>query len=122
MAGASKEAGAMALEKILYIHYLYCFQKNIADVRVLINSDSLVSIIAPEFVLKLDFRAQKINSSTLQIFEMVLASFQGKNKLERVQFFYKTFLLANTGVKMVLEILFLTFSNAKILFAEQKLS
>ena len=60
---------------------------------------------------------QKIDGSTLKIFEMVLASFQVKDKFERARFFQKTFLLADFNVKVVLEMLYLTFSNTNIKFA-----
>ena len=55
-----------------------------------------------------------IDGSTLQIFEMVLASFLVKDKLGRARFFQKTFLLADTSMKVVLGMLFLTFRNADI--------
>ena len=67
-------------------------------------------------------RAQKIDGFTLETFEMVLASFQMKNKLGRPRFFQKTFLLANLSVKLVLRIPFLSLSNANIQFAQKKLT
>ena len=45
---------------------------------------------------------------------MVLASFQVKNMLEKPWFFKETFLLADFSIEIVLEMLFLTFSNANI--------
>lgn len=45
---------------------------------------------------------------------MILASFQIKSKLEIALFFYEVFLLANISIKLVLEMQFLTLSNAKI--------
>lgn len=64
---------------------------------------------------------QKIDESTLKIFEMVIASFQVKNKLGRDFFFQKTFLVANTSIKVVLGMLFLTFSNANTWFDKKDL-
>ena len=66
--------------------------------------------------------AQKIDGSTLETFGMVLASFQMKDKLGRPQFFQETFLLADLSVKVVLEMPFLTLSNANIQFAQKKLT
>lgn len=78
---------------------------------------------------KLGFKVQsnnvgveKINDSTFEIFEMVLANFQFDNKFGRSRFFQKTFLLANISIEVVLNILFLTFSNIVMLFIKQKLS
>ena len=57
-------------------------------------------------------RAQKINGSTLKIFEIVLASFYIKDKLAKPLFFQKTFLLADLSIEVVLEMPFLMLSNA----------
>ena len=45
---------------------------------------------------------------------MVIAGFRVLNKYGRARFFQKTFLLADTTMEVVLEMLFLTFSNADI--------
>ena len=52
---------------------------------------------------------------------MVIADCSVKDKLERVQLLQETFLLANIGLEVVLEMLFLTFSKADIRFAEREL-
>lgn len=54
------------------------------------------------------------------MFEIVLASFQEKNKLKKGWFFQKIFLLANTGMKVIFENLFSTFSNVNIQFTKKK--
>ena len=76
------------------------------------------------YVLKLglkvrptNVKAQKIDGSTLQTFEMVLASFQVEDTLRRARFFQKTFLLADFSVEVVLGMPFLTLTNADIKFA-----
>ena len=69
-----------------------------------------------------NIKTQKIDNFTLKTFEMVLASFQVENKLERPWFFQETFLLANLSMEVVLEIPFLTFNNANIQFALKKLN
>ena len=57
---------------------------------------------------------QKIDSSLLRTFEIVIAGFLVEDKLGRARFFQKLFLLANTIMKVVLKMLFLTFSNTDI--------
>lgn len=82
----------------------------------------------PVYVLKLglkvcyiNVKAQKINSSTIEIFKIVLTCFQIWDKLKKFQFFQKLFLLANINIKVWLEILFGTLSNIDILFLKWKL-
>lgn len=53
---------------------------------------------------------------------MVLANFQFDNKLGRSRFFQKTFLVANTSVKVVLVMAFLTFNNENVVFKERGLT
>lgn len=83
----------------------------------------------PVYVAKLglkvwpkDVRVQKIDRSPVEMFEMVLASFQVNNKFGKSQFFYKTFLLANISMEVVLGMYFLIFSNANVLFLERELT
>ena len=72
-------------------------------------------------VYSTNIKTQKIDGSILKIFEIVLASFLIKDKLKRARFLEKTFLLANLSIKMVLSMLFLTFSNRNIQFAKKEL-
>lgn len=72
-------------------------------------------------VRKTIVKAQKIDGSPLKTFEIVLASFSVQNKLEKTWFFQKIFLLANTSIKVVLEMAFLIFSGMNVCFAEKKL-
>lgn len=58
--------------------------------QTLINFGTKVNVITSAYVLKLDlkirqinFKAQKINSSSFKIFKIVLASFQIEDKLQR---------------------------------------
>lgn len=53
---------------------------------------------------------------------MVLASLQVEDKLERAWFFYKSFLLLNISVKVILEIFFLIFSNIIIWFNKKEVA
>ena len=52
---------------------------------------------------------------------MVIVDCLVKNKLGRVQFFQKTFLLANIGLEVILGMFFLTLSKADIRFVEHEL-
>lgn len=101
------------LYKVLYIYYWLYFWKNTANVRALINSGNKINTMTLVYINKLDLKGcyiyvkiQKIDSSIFQIFEIILANFQIKNKLKKAWFFWKTFLLANISVKMVLVMLF----------------
>ena len=71
-------------------------------------------------VYRTDIRAQKIESSTLEIFGMVLASFQMEDKLGSIWFVQETFLLADISTRLVLGISFLTLSNADVQFVEKE--
>ena len=48
------------------------------------------------------------------MFGMVLANFQVEDKLQKVWFFQETFLLSNISAEVILDILFLTLSNADV--------
>ena len=52
---------------------------------------------------------------------MVIADFQIEDKVDRPRFFQKTFLVANTKFKVILEMFFLKFSNADMSFDEKTL-
>lgn len=82
------------LKRISYIYHPVYFRKNQAKVQILLDSGSEVNVINSAYTAKLylkvyptDIRAQKIDGSTLKIFEMVLASFQIKDKLSKAYFF-----------------------------------
>ncbi len=51
---------------------------------------------------------------------MVIAEFSIKDKLGKVGSFEETFLLANTSMKVVLEMLFHIFSNTNIRFINKE--
>ena len=69
----------------------------------------------------INVKAQKIDSFTFKTFEIVIASSQVKNMLEKAWFFQEMFLLTNFNIKVVLKMPFLIFSNANIQFAQKKL-
>ena len=85
--------------------------------------------MTPGYALKLGLkvcptngRAQKIDESTPETFEIVLASFQVEDKLGKARFFQEMLLLADFSVEVVLEMPFLTLSNTDIYFARKKLT
>ena len=72
-------------------------------------------------IQKTNIKAQKIDSSALETFEMVIADFQVENKGGRPRFFQETFLVADTQFEVILGMLFLKISNADVLFGEETL-
>lgn len=65
--------------------------------------------------------AQKIDVSSLKIYDMVSERFSLQNSLKRVWFFKQIFLQSETSMKMVFEIFFLALSIADIKFDAGKL-
>ena len=123
----TSQENVVALDQVPYICYPILFKKN--EVQALIDSGSKVNAMTLGYALKLGLKvrptdggAQKINSFTFETFGMVLASFQVKNKLGRAQFFQEMFLLADLNVEVVLEMPFLTLTNADIQFAKKELT
>ena len=115
-----------ALKRVLCIHYLVQFKKNAdkTSVQALINSESEINAIHPFFAKQLglpirltDVRAQKIDGTTLDTYEMMVAAFSMVDKANRGRFFEETFLGANISPKVVFGILFLTLSIADIDFS-----
>ena len=64
---------------------------------------------------------QKIDSTTLETYEIVIVVFSVIYQVNQVRFFEKTFLMANIDPNVILEILFLTLSDADIDFLQKKL-
>ena len=130
MTDTSKKA---TFKRVSCIRYLVRFrQKNNKDkdkdVRALIDSSSEVNAMHSAYTTKLGLRArkidvgaQKIDGSHLDTFGIVIADCSVKNKLERVRFFQKIFLLANIGLEVVLGMPFLTLSKADVRFVEREL-
>ena len=94
----------------------------------LFDSSSEVNAIYTTFTRKLrlpirptDIGAQKIDSTMLDTFEMVVSAFSMMYKANRVRFFEKTFLVANVSLEVVFGMLFLTLSGVKIDFSGREL-
>ena len=82
----------VAFQRVPCVHYLIWSKKK--EVQALIDSGSKVNAMTPAYSSRLSFwvyrtyvGAQKIDSSTLQTFEIVLANFQVEDKLEKARFF-----------------------------------
>ena len=98
------------------------------SVFALLGSNSEVNAIYPTLAQELrlpirptDVRAQKIDSTTLDNFEMVVTAFLVTKKANQVRFFEETFLVANVSTEVVLGIPFLTLSGADVDFLGWKL-
>ena len=72
-------------------------------------------------IRKTNVGAQKINSSALETFGMVIADFQVEDKGGRPRFFQETFLVADTKFEVILGMPFLKLSNANVSFDEKTL-
>ncbi len=67
-------------------------------------------------IWKTNIGAYKIDSTTLEIYGMVVFIFFVSNKNDRERFFEKSFLLADVKLDVVFKILFLTINNVDIDF------
>ncbi len=112
-------ASLEALQRVPCIRYPVQFQAK--PIEALIDSGSEVNAMTPAFAAKLGLStrptgvgAQKIDSSPLATYGMVVAAFSLQDSLGKVLFFEETFLLADTSMKMVLGMPFLALSNTDI--------
>ena len=109
--------------RVPYIHYSVQFQEDQEQVKAVLNSGSKVNTMNPAFARKLNFHIQKINivaqkidSSTLKTFRMMIADFQVEDKGGRPRFFQEIFLVADTKFEVILGMPFLKISNADVVF------
>lgn len=71
-------------------------------------------------IQKIDINIQKIDSSTMMTYNMIITSFLVQDKFSKnVLFLEKTSLLADTSLKILLKILFLIFFNINMWFIEK---
>ena len=124
--GKSKGEYPDNLVRVLCIRYPINFGKQ--SVLALFDSSSEVNAAHPAFAKELglpvrptDVGAQKIDSTTLDTYGMVVAAFSVKYKINRVRFFEETFLVANVSPEVVLWMPFLTLSDADVDFLGWKL-
>ena len=111
---------------VLCIRYPINFRKK--SVSVLFDPDNEVNAVHPIFAKKLslpirpmDIGAQKINSITLNTYEIVVAAFLVTNKANQIRFFKEIFLMANVSLEVVFGILFFTLNSADVDFLDWKL-
>lgn len=71
---------------------------------------------------KTNVMAPKINKSTLETYRIVITGFQIQNKLKKARFFWNPFLIADTSIQVIFEMLFLIFNKVKVNFAKKKLT
>ena len=121
---------ALILEQIPYIHYLIQFKKNLNETQIqaLIGSKSEVNVIYLTFVKELrllirptDIGVQKIDSTMLDTYKIVIVAFLMTDKANRVKFFEKIFLVPNGSPKIVFGILVFFLSIADIDFLDLEL-
>ena len=110
------------------IQYLVTFRKKSVPMLAFIDLDSEINAIHPTFARELGLpikligvRAKKIDSTTLDIFGMVLAAFSMTDKTNWVKLFKKTFLVANNSLEVVFKMSFLILSCAEIDFLGREL-
>lgn len=125
---ASLETLDTPLQRISCICYPIYFQKQHKKIRALIDSDNEVNAMTPIYVAQLDLiprttniNTQIIDSLALKTHGMTTARFLVEDKLKWTRFFEETFLLANTSIKVILGMSFLSFSNADIEFIESNI-
>ena len=113
------------LERIPYIWYLVTFKD---QTKAVLDSKSEVNTICQAFahqlgliIKKTNVRAQKIDSTTLETYEMIVTTFSVLDKDGRERFLEENFLLADVKPEIVLEMLFLTMSNSDVGFQARNL-
>ena len=116
------------LVRVPCIRYSITFLKKFVPILALLDSGSEINAINPTFAQELglpirttDVGAQKINSTMLDNFGMMVVAFSVMDKANWVRFFEKTFLVANISLKVVLEMPFFTLSGADVDFSGRKL-
>ena len=94
----------------------------------LLDSDSKVNPIYPTFIERLDFvmqsinvSAQKIDSITLEIYEIIVAAFSVINQADKVRFFKETFLIVIISPDVVHRMFLFTLNRADVDFPKREL-
>ena len=115
-----KKTEEEALEQVPYIWYLVTFKD---QTKALLDFENKVNVMNSAFTSQLGLKiqktnvgAQKIDGTTLETYRMVVSNFFVSNKNGRERFFKENFLLAEVKPKIVLEMCFLTMSNADVNF------
>ena len=108
------------LERVSCVQYSVTFKdqtKALLDLRSKINAMSQAFAYQLGLAIwKTNVGAQKINGTTLKTYGIIFFTFFVSNKDGRERFFEESFLLVNIKPEIVLEMLFLTMSNANVDF------
>ena len=118
----SETVSSEALQRLSYISYPVQFEESqVWEIRALIDSGSKINAMTPLFAAELDLSIrdtsiviQKIDGSALKTYIMTIARFLLYDILGKIWFFEETFLLADTSIDMVLEMFFISLSNANV--------
>ena len=109
------------LAQIPCIRYFITFWKKSVSMSALVDSSSEVNAIHPTLARELglpigqmDVGVQKIDSTMLDTFGMVVIAFSVIDKANQVRLFEETFLVANVSSEIVFEMLFLTLSGTNV--------
>ncbi len=113
------------LERVPYIWYPVTFKD---QTEALLDSGSEVNAMSLAFAQQLglkirnpNVRAQKIDGTILETYEIIVSTFSMLNKDGRERFFEKSFLLADVRSDIVLGMPFLTMSHADVNFQARDL-
>ena len=113
------------LKQIPCIWYPVIFKN---QTEALLDSTTKVNAMSQAFIQQLSLkicktnvRAQKINGTILETYEMVVSTFYVLDKDGRRRFFEENFLLADVKPDLVLKILFLTMNNTNVDFQVRNL-
>ncbi len=113
------------LERISCIWYPITFKD---QTKALLNSKSKINAISQTFaqqlglkICKTNIGAQKIDSTTLKTYKIVVFIFSVSDKDDRKRFFEESFLLADVKPNLVLGMPFLTMSNTNVDFQARDL-
>ena len=84
----------VVLKRVPCIYYLVWFQESQEQIRALLDSGNEINTMSPAYIERLglktrktNIRAQKMDSSALETFGMVIANFQIEDKGGRPRFF-----------------------------------
>ena len=86
--------GSEKVVRVSYIHYPVWFQEGQKQIKTLLDSGSKVNAMSPAYIERLDLKAwktnvgaQKIDSSALVTFRMVIIDIQMEDKGGKPKFF-----------------------------------
>ena len=127
-------ASAKDLKQIMCIQYsiIYPSYKTqdgsvLDSILALFDSGSKLNVMHLAFAEKLglvvkfiNVGTQKIDSTTFEIYGMVVAVFSVTDQANKIRFFKETFLMANISSDVLLEIFFFILSSANIDFLKRE--